>query len=526
MTVAGDGREVRVRRYLPTALAVALLGVAWFGGCRGEPPPDLPAGDDDDDDAADGVFALIHVHDDGERTAVHGVFAQDLPGTGVIDGLAALGVVDPGLGYWAPPEVPDEMVAVHQLEVGWLWPADRFYDAGNPLVIAGIQAARLDSWSDADGIVSDGVVAYAGEGPSGVLDDQPPGGSWPGAADLAGGALPGPLDPLDTPNLTSHEPGSTVRWVEGTDLTLAWDEAPRGEVLVTLLGDLAWAQARVPEGGEFTVPAAVLAGAVRDAAEVRVARTELVEHDVAPGHVRVRQTREQRLALAYSGVLVADPPDLHLGQTTSLTVTHLDGEFVAGDTSFDLGDGIAVQSVVVPGGTGPEAQLDVLVAADAVTGPRDLGAVIAGAPVVSERALRVLLPRAESCATAFTLPDEGSFHGDLAGMADDHSDPSACTGYPASGPDAVFRIVVPESAIIAVTLWIPGADAVVYLFHECGDAADPAACSDSGGLNVPEEMSHAPLPGHAGTYHLAVDVYEALPEGTGSYTLDVELIGY
>jgi hypothetical protein len=527
MIVPGDGREVRLRRIRPTVLAVALMGVTWCGGCRGEPPPELPAGDDDDDAAAvDGAFALFHVHDNGDRTAVHGVFARDLPETGVIDGLAALGVADPGLGYWAPPEITDEMVPVHQLEVGWLWPADRFYDAGDPLVVAGVQAARLDAWSDADGIVSDDVVTYAGEGPSGVLDDLAAGGSWPGGVDLAAGAFPDPIQPLSAPALTSHEPGSTVRWVEGTDLTLEWSEAPRGEVLVTLLGDQAWAQARVPEGGEFTVPADVLAGAVLDTAEVRVSRTELVEYDVAPGRVRVRQTREQRLNLEYSGVLVADPPDLYLGETTSLAVTHLDGVFVDGDTSFDLGVGITVQSVVIPGGTGPEAQLEVVVAVDALTGPRDLQAVIAGEPVVSERALRVLLPRAESCATAFTLPDEGSFHGDLSGMADDLSDPSACTGYPATGPDAVFRVIVPEYAIIAVTLWIPGADAVVYLFHDCDDAADPVVCSDSGGLNVPEEMSHSPLPGHAGAYHLAVDVFEGLPEGTGEYTLDVELIGY
>ena len=165
-------------------MAVLVIGVA---GCRRDPPPPLPsdddAGDDGvaDDDDAGGAFGLIHVHDDGDRTAVHGVFARDLPDTGILDGVAALGVADPGLGYWAPPATTGEMVPVAELEVPWSWLEDRFFDAGDALTVAGVPAARLDAWVDPDGFVVEEAIVYVGEGPADALEQFDPAGTWPGA---------------------------------------------------------------------------------------------------------------------------------------------------------------------------------------------------------------------------------------------------------------------------------------------------------------------------------------------------------
>ncbi len=504
--------------------AVVACAALTCAGCRGDPPPALP-GDDDaaDDDGVAGRFGLVHLHDDGVRTAIHAVFARDLPGSGVIDGLAALGLADPGLGYWVPPAEPDVLVPVAELDSGWSYPGDRFYDAGDPLDAGPLEVPRGDAWLDGDGFVIDEVVAYAAEGPAALLDE----GlelTWPGGDDLGAGGVPA-REALDLPVLIGHPDGET-RWVEGTDLSLEWEPAPRGEVLVTVLGDRGWYQARVPSADGLVLPADVLADAILDRAEIQVARTELEEIAVDPGRVAVRQTRARRLQVTYSGVLVPEPADLFWGDVATVTVTHLDGAFTAGETTFDLGDGVTVDGVTIPGGAGDTAELLVTVAAGAPTGPRDLTATVAGQPVVSERALRVWLPRTEHCDDAGSLPGTGTYHGDLAGMADDLSDPSACTGYAATGPDAVYAVTLPEYAIVAAHVWIPGADAVLYLLRDCDHAEEPVACADSGGLNVPEEMSHAPLPGHAGTYYLVIDTFEGLPDGTGSYVLDLEVIGY
>jgi len=73
---------------------------------------------------------------------------------------------------------------------------------------------------------------------------------------------------------------------------------------------------------------------------------------------------------------------------------------------------------------------------------------------------------------------------------------------------------------------VEDADAVLYLVHDCGEVSQPLACSDDGGLGVPEELSLAPLPGQAGWYRVIVDSFGELPEGAGAFTLDVDLIGY
>ncbi len=493
-------------------------------GCPQGPPPSLPDGGPDEP-TIEGTFGLLNLVEAGDTAELHAVFARDLPSSGIIDGTAWLGVANLENGFWRVPEVSDEMVPVAELESDWTWSEDEFYDVGEFVAVGEATATRREGWSDQDW-AGESLVYYLDDG----LDssepgfDGPLGVSWPGGADVEAVDASAQVAPLEPLAVTSHDPQIVSPWFEGTDLELEWDTGD-GEIWITLLGDQRWFTTR-SGGGTFTVPAHILDEAALDTFEVRVSRTRLDTVAVGPGALAYRTTREERLAFERLGTITLTPDVLHLGSQVTAEAVHHDGVFVDGATTFDLGEGVVVESVTLPDGTGPLAQLQLTVSGDAPTGQRPLTVTIDGDQSTVERAFEVLLPPAETCEESYLITG-GNYHGNVAGQSDDYSDPSACTGHAAEGPDAVYALEIGENTLMAATLHIPGADAVLYLIDDCEHAATPVVCADIGGQNLPESLSHAPLAGEGGVFYLVVDSSGALPaESDGGFILDVEIFGF
>ncbi len=507
-------------------LATATLALVVAAGCGQGPPPE-PEGDDDVTEDLPHRFGLLNVVETAGSAEVHAVFSAALPETGVIDGLAWIGVGDPGHGYWIPPGDPGELVPVADLEAAFFWPDDRYLDVGELIEVGGVTAPRIQGWTDPDGFEGDGLIYYRDEGghPPGELGTlQHVGFGWPGSADVAGESRPGAVQRIDALELTSHDADQVLLWYEDDDVELSWSEGAGGEVWVTVLGDLGWLQARVVAGDAFDVLAAILREAIEERAEIRVGRVAREVVPAAHGEIVYHYAREQRLTVQRSGALSVSPGTVRLDQELDLVVNRHDGTFVEGATEFDLGPGIQVLATQIDDGT--TATLRIAVEAGAATGLRDVSASTPDGSVNSARALRVLLPEADTCVTAFTLPGPGTYHGRLGGLVDDHPDPSACTGYPAGGPDAVFGIQVDDGVFMAATLHYPEVDSVLYMAPDCDGLIQPVACSDAGGLNAAETFSYSPLPGEGGSFLLVADSIGDLDEPPDvDFELVFELLG-
>lgn len=511
---------------------LALLPGLWLAlaGCGSdEPVPEIPSDPTPSQHEVEGVFGLINVLTTGNEAEVHAVFAEQLPSTGVLDGLAFLGLGDAGNGYWIPPDVPDVLVDVSSLQTDLVWNDDLYYDVGESVTVVDVKAYRVDGGDDPDGFDT-GLVYYRDDGSAspgqlGSIDSI--GFMWPGGDDVEGVARPGALERAASLEVTSHDPDEVQTWFEGSDVDLTWNDAENGQVFITVLGDEAWLQAAISAGSHFTLPAEILESAVSDHFEVRVSRTVAPAVDAGPGRVVYRHTSEQRLSFQRSGVLSIEPSLAYLDTSITVEVTHHAGTFVEGETIFDLGEGVILDSVSVTAGEGTVAILDITVAADAPSGAHDVWVTTGKITDVSERMFDVLLPPTDTCEAAFELPAQGLYYGDLTGLNDDYSDPSACTGYPAVGPDAVYRLEVPDDRLLSATLYYQEADAVLYLVDDCATITDPVACSDIGGINTAEFVTHAPAEGEGGEYFLVVDSFGALPtDAVYGYSLSVHLYNY
>jgi hypothetical protein len=505
------------------ATPLAVLACLALAACDGEPPPEIPTVEPTTEELP-ALFGSIQVVETGDLATVHAIFARDLPTAGPIDGLAWVGVGDPRDGYWAPPEATGELVPVADLVPAGFWGDDRYYDVGEELTVGDIVAPRVQGWTDPDGFTDDGLIYYrdeGGHGPGELGTINHVGFTWSGGTDVEAEARPGAVTRVDALELTSHDPDLMVAWFDEEDLEVAWEDGAGGEVWVTLLGDARWLQARVEDGTSLVLPAAVLRDAIEVSGELRIGRTVLEEVSAAGKKIAYRYTREQRLDIQRTGALAVSPGIVHLEGEIDLLLSHLDGGSFGPDTTFDLGPGIQALAVDVEGGQGPDATVRVLVSADAATGLRDVAATTSGQTTASEQALRVLLPPADGCGDAFGLPGPGTYHGRLAGLVDDASDPSACTGFAAAGPDSMFLLDVTDGELMAATLHYPEVDAVLYLSEDCGQLAQPVACADAGGLSAAETLSHTPLPGEGGTFVLVVDAFGPPP---GDLDQDFELV--
>jgi len=508
-------------------IVVALLVASSLACGPDEPAPQLPD-DDDGGVAIEGRFGLLNLVETAAGIEAHALFSQQAPSLELIDGLAWLGAVDLAHGYWSVPDSTDSLTPVSDLEVDLVWTDDRFYDVGEAVVLGGVVASRVDGWTDPDGFHDDELVFYRTTDPSSApYPDDGIDLSWVGGVDVAAVEIEDTGISVEAVELTSHPPQHPQTWYEGTDLELSWSGGDGGEVWLTLLGDERWLTARITEGNGYLLPSETLSSAVNDAFDLCVTSTSADELEAGPGTVVVRTSRVQRVSFERSGVLTVSPDVVHLDTAVELEIVHHGGSFVDGSTTFDLGDGVSVESAEIPGGTGDTAHLLVSVAPSATTGKHDITATIGADTVVSERMLTVHLPPTETCEEAFALPEPRIYHGDLRGMVDDYSDPSACTGHTAEGPDAVYAIDVADDEVLSATMFYPDGDAVLYLAADCDHVESPVACSDTGGLNVAEFLSFAPPAGEGGTYYLVADTYgELSEEATGGYSLYVDRYAY
>ncbi len=197
-------------------------------------------------------------------------------------------------------------------------------------------------------------------------------------------------------------------------------------------------------------------------------------------------------------------------------------DFVQGQPVFDFGDGVTVDAVTVPGGTGPIAEVAVTAAHDAALGYHtvtvvqgaDTGTSLPDAWKVEGR-----LPASDSCAAADALDPlvSTTWRGTTLGLTDLGLDTSGCGPATMPGPDAVYRVDVPAAGSgISATLETLGHDGAVYLVRGCSGAL-PVACQDIGSDGDSEVLSWTAGAGEAGTWYLVVDSRDA--DGASEFSI-------
>ena len=115
-----------------------------------------------------------------------------------------------------------------------------------------------------------------------------------------------------------------------------------------------------------------------------------------------------------------------------------------------------------------------------------------------------LLP-ADLAEDAPIVPSWGVYEGDTTLMADDYSDPSACTSYSASGNDGVYALDLTAGQTVDVDLEYTTADPDAVLYISDDAAAPDTACLDGADANVDGTESLSFTAPADGIYYLVID---------------------
>ncbi len=127
----------------------------------------------------------------------------------------------------------------------------------------------------------------------------------------------------------------------------------------------------------------------------------------------------------------------------------------------------------------------------------------------------------DTCAEAsVALPVEpGNYTGDFSDFAHHHTPgPGGCTGFDASGVDAVFPVVVEPNDLLEVTFRLEDDDASLYVRGECLEAESCVAGSDQTSTSGVETVSWLNDTDVQRTMWVHLD---AFGDVTGGFTLDV-----
>jgi hypothetical protein len=119
------------------------------------------------------------------------------------------------------------------------------------------------------------------------------------------------------------------------------------------------------------------------------------------------------------------------------------------------------------------------------------------------------------CELAIDLQQQGqtAFPVYTCGALSDYSPANGCTGYAASGEDAVWKIHLEAGQIFGATLTAADYDAAIYVLTDCADMYSCVAGGDD-----PETFTY--LATAEGWYYLVVDGYQA--GGCGNSVLTIE----
>ena len=314
---------------------------------------------------------------------------------------------------------------------------------------------------------------------------------------------------------------------------------------------------REPRGREQVVPVSLTVGQTLDAQLIRIGNGRAIMYLVdscdaaaarapcvmAPGPAfegRLRYTaledeeillvldstasEDEEPALLYLDLQIHDAapfmitPDVLVdGEETTVELLSFSGDWTEDELELDFGPSVTVESITVPGGTGPVAQVEVTV--DPTAGPDtvSVSAERSDGTVVARDALTLisLLPTSSTCEEADDLEPlgPGSYTGYIDETDSDELNLISCSG---AGPEAVYRVRVGPGETVRAVTTIFDSDVVFYLLTSCDDL--PLYCGDSGGGRSPE-LTEWTTTADGGIYYLAID--GSTVNDWGFFTLDI-----
>ncbi len=135
---------------------------------------------------------------------------------------------------------------------------------------------------------------------------------------------------------------------------------------------------------------------------------------------------------------------------------------------------------------------------------------------------RNFLDPSDTCGGATTSTDAGLYWGTLGGLANDldPDDVDDCTGWQATGGDAIVPVDVAAGQLLSVALDVPAGDASLYLLTDCADVNTCITGQDDT-VSGPEAIDWINTGGDT-TVYVVLDSYDA--EGGGAFLLDIDKI--
>lgn len=510
-----------------TLAALSLL--LALTGCPTEPTTDdddsgVVTDDDDDstpppDPLADviGVFNLTNVRQPGGTDYVDfsggfGTFAGvDTTMVAPAAYLSQWGFDSPlwrfDLGAWPLPEQGAYEVLDLLAYTPWTPAEQTWWDAGDRIGLGPYLTRRLEE---------EALLAYQVDDPL-----SPGGAAWPTGGEVvwqnAGGldvvawlASIGAPVPLEA-ELLEPVAGGVISNPSAHELTVRWTPQPDdATVTIVLLQGLGITYvAHVADTGEHVIPASVLHD------ELGIGTMELIlgrqiettlEHP--QGDILLRTRVEQRARVVLLPDLTLDPAYGSSGTTFDVALGWYTGT-IDGTTTYDLGEGVAVDAAV-PHATDPQrATLTVTVDAAAEVGAR-LVSVDTGTEFIDmPDAFTVLnVDPSDDCATAEAIGplDEGYWVSTTVGLSNDYRSNYACIPWSLNAADAIYRIDMQAGQTVQILALQPfPGDAAIALLGTCGDPTTAVACADNTFEGEVEEIIYTAQ--STGPVYLAMDGY-------------------
>ena len=129
-------------------------------------------------------------------------------------------------------------------------------------------------------------------------------------------------------------------------------------------------------------------------------------------------------------------------------------------------------------------------------------------------------PTNDSCSMPFDATAGGTFDIPWTGYMNDYgSSGLTCTGFAASGPEAVYSVTAATNDRITARLSSAGADTSLWITTTCGDEAACVIGDDAFG-STPEEVIYT-VPSD-GTYYIMADAFSTTPSGEFNLEIIVE----
>ena len=412
-----------------------------------------------------------------------------------------------GDGYWILPEVGSwaraELADLAEPAGGWgLLDAGLFVACGDELV-AHVDDLLLEQEGASvyRSLAEEAAAAAERQDPGLAMDLEVAGGD-----DIGEGLYPGALRLAEPPRLLGRDPLQPLPLRYGSPLVLRWapgaDAAAEQTAAVTVetpSGALVW---HMEDRGVADLDSLLQeAGlALEEGSAVGLARLRHSEVVLPEGRIQVVSASKVWLYGQTVGAYDVSPQILAPGERALVTVRSWDRPLdPALGAWLDLGPHITVEQVEITGAAGHVLQAEVLVAAEAPTGPAPLRAGSRDQPaqVVVPEALWIAtpLPGAGDCESATDegpLPD-GTYQADTAGLELGRFDSSSCRMGPADGGDQAVPLRLHAGQTLKARLWGPKLYGALFLVEHCEDPEPGWLCGVSPQSGEPATLEYTAL---------------------------------